>query len=61
MAKANALMHGRDFVNEDDIREVFCDVCSHRIILTQKARAAGTNPRDLLNQIVGNVKTPFNV
>jgi MoxR-like ATPase len=60
MAKAHALVQGRDFVNEDDIREVFCDVCSHRIILTQKARAAGTNPRDVLTQIIGNVKAPYN-
>ena len=60
MAKANALMHGRDYVTEDDIRDVFCDVCSHRIILTQKTRAAGTSPRDVLTQIIGSVKPPFN-
>ena len=35
MAKACALMNGRDYVTEDDVREVFCDVCSHRVILTQ--------------------------
>lgn len=61
MAKASALMHGRDFVNEEDIREVFCDVCSHRIILTQKARAAGTQTRDVLEQIIGSVKPPYSV
>ena len=61
MAKASALMHGRDFVNEEDIRDVFCDVCSHRIILTQKARAAGTQTRDVLEQILGSVKPPYSV
>lgn len=61
MAKASALMHGRDFVNEEDIRDVFCDVCSHRIILTQKARAAGTQTRDILEQILGSVKPPYSV
>lgn len=61
MAKASALMHCRDFVNEEDIRDVFCDVCSHRIILTQKARAAGTQTKDVLEQILGSVKPPYNV
>ena len=61
MAKASALMHGRDYVTEEDIRDVFCDVCAHRIILTQKARAAGTTPKDALNQILGGVKLPYSV
>ena len=61
MAKASALMNGRDYVNEEDIRDVFCDVCSHRIILTQKARAVGTQTRDVLEQILGSVKPPYSV
>lgn len=61
MAKACALMQGRDYVSEEDIREVFCDVCAHRIILTQKARAAGTTPRDALTQIMNGVKAPYDV
>lgn len=61
MAKASALMHGRDYVTEEDIIDVFCDVCGHRIILTQKARAAGTTAKDVLAQILGNVKLPFSV
>ena len=61
MAKTSALMHGRDYVTEEDIRDVFCDVCGHRIILTQKARAAGTTPKDALTQILGGVKLPYSV
>ena len=61
MAKASALMHGRDYVIEEDIRDVFCDVCSHRVILTQKARAAGMTPRNLLEQILESVLPPYNV
>jgi MoxR-like ATPase len=61
MAKACALMNGRDYVSEEDIRDVFCDVCSHRIILTQKSRAAGTTPRDALTQIMNGVKAPYAV
>ena len=61
MAKASALMSGRDYVTEEDIRNVFVDVCSHRIILTQKARAAGSTAADVLNQILGSVKLPYSV
>ena len=61
MAKASALMNGRDYVTEEDIRDVFCDVCAHRIILTQKTRAAGTSARDALTQIMNSVKSPYAV
>ena len=61
MSKASALMHGRDFVNEEDIRDVFCDVCSHRIILPQKARAAGTQTKDVLERILESVIPPYAV
>ena len=61
MAKASALMNGRDFVKEEDIRDVFIDVCSHRIILTQKARAAGTTTKDVLEQILSSVKPPYSI
>ena len=55
MAKASALMQGRDYVTEDDIRGIFIDVCAHRILMTQKARAAGTSAQDILGLILDNV------
>lgn len=61
MAKACAIMNGRDYVTEDDVREVFCDVCAHRIILTQKTRAARQSSRDVLQHILKTVKTPYGV
>lgn len=61
MAKASALMQARDYVTEDDIREVFTDVCAHRILLTQKARAAGTSAQDILGLILDNVKSPGSI
>lgn len=61
MAKASALMNGRDYVIEEDVRDVFCDVCAHRIILTQKARAAGTQPKDVLMHILDTVLPPYGV
>ena len=61
MAKACAIMSGRDYVTEEDVREVFLDVCAHRIILTQKARAANLTAYDVLQQIIASVKTPYGV
>lgn len=61
MAKACAIMSGRDYVTEEDIRAVFCDVCAHRIILTQKARASNLTAYDVLQQIIANVRTPYGV
>ena len=61
MAKACAIMSGRDYVTEEDVREVFTDVCAHRIILTQKARAASMTAYDVLQQIIASVKTPYGV
>lgn len=61
MAKASALMHGRDFVNDEDIRDVFADVCAHRILLTQKARADGVSTQEVLSHVISSVKAPFSV
>lgn len=61
MAKACALMNGRDYVTEDDVRDVFCDVCSHRVILTQKTRAAHQSTREILEQLLKSVKVPYSV
>lgn len=61
MAKACAVMNGRDYVTEEDVRDVFCDVCAHRILLTQKARAQGISAKDVLNQLMGGTKTPYGV
>ena len=61
MAKANALMHGRDYVNEEDIRDVFVDVCAHRIILNQKTRAQGISAKEVLDRMLGGVKTQFSI
>lgn len=61
MAKACAIMNGRDYVIEEDVRAVFIDVCAHRILLTQKARAAGTTAEEVLRQILDGMHTPYGV
>ena len=61
MAKACALMNGRDYVTEEDVREIFVDVCAHRILLTQKARAGNVSAKDVLEQIMESARAPYSV
>ena len=58
MAKASALLHGRDFVIPDDVTYIFKDVAAHRIILTAKARAGGAEVGAVLDDIAARVPTP---
>ena len=53
MAKAAALMRGRDYVNPEDVADVFADVVSHRLILSPRAQAEGgfRPAEDILRQV----------
>ena len=59
MARACAYLRGRDFVVPEDVREVFADVCSHRILLSQKAKAAHLTARTVLEQILNDTREPY--
>lgn len=58
MAKACAFVYGRDYVIPEDVIYVFNMVCSHRIILSQKAKFAGDNAEGVLSAIVDRVALP---
>ncbi|MGN0586382.1 MAG: AAA family ATPase [Oscillospiraceae bacterium] len=58
MAKASALLHGRDFVIPDDVKYIFKDVAAHRMILTAKARAGGSDMGAVLDDIAARVPAP---
>ena len=58
MAKANAWLAGRDYTTGADVQAVFMDVCTHRIILSRHARAAGTTAEAVLNDLLKCVETP---
>ncbi len=58
MAKAMAVLNGRDYVTPEDIRNVFVDVLGHRVKLSTKARAEGKNIEDALNELFHGVKVP---
>lgn len=59
MAKATALLRGRDYVIPEDVQSVFYDVCAHRIILSPKARVSDVSSSGILKEILkaaGSVK-----
>ena len=59
MARACAYLRGRDFVVPEDVRAVFADVCGHRILLSQKAKAAHLTARTVLEQILNDTREPY--
>ena len=58
MVRACAVVNGRDFVIPEDVREVFADVCAHRIVLYPRAKLEGANAKAILEDILNSVKAP---
>lgn len=58
MAKAQAYVNGRDYVVPEDIRSVFCDVCAHRIVITQRAKLSGKSPLSAALETLDNTPVP---
>jgi len=58
MAKAMAAMHGRDFVNPDDIKRVLPAVLKHRIILTPEKEMEGVTIKEVIKQLIEQVEVP---
>lgn len=58
MTKAAAYLHGRDYVVPSDVKEVFANVCGHRLVLSPKARIANLTAEDVLNDILAKTKEP---
>ncbi len=58
IAKAHAYVNGRDYVVPEDIRNIFCDVCAHRIVITQRAKLSGQNGLSAAIETLNNVPVP---
>ena len=58
MAKANALLAGRSYAIPQDIKDVFIDVCAHRLILTARARIHRQTEQQVLQELISQVKPP---
>ena len=58
MAKAHALVLGRDYMIPEDVAAVFRDVCAHRLVLSSKARMLEEKPETILKSILDSVPMP---
>jgi MoxR-like ATPase len=58
VAKARALVAGRDFVQPDDVKTVAPAVLAHRLILAPEARSAGTDAEELVRDVVERTPVP---
>lgn len=58
LSKAFALAQGRNYVKPDDVKVLAPYVLAHRLILTQRAKTAGTDPFRLVETIVSQVVVP---
>ena len=58
MAKAMAYLNDRDYMIPKDVRDVFLCVNSHRILLSQKARAAQVTAEQVLTDVLDKVPVP---
>lgn len=58
MARANAILEERNYVIPEDVQRVYGDVCAHRLVLRPQAQVDGVSARELLADILTNVKPP---
>lgn len=57
-SKANAAIHGRDFLIPQDILEIVVPVLRHRIILTPEKEMEGITTDELIHHIIGTIEVP---
>jgi MoxR-like ATPase len=58
LARARAVIDGRDFVTPEDVKRVAVPVLAHRLSLTTQAWADGTRVADVVSSIVAGVPGP---
>ena len=58
LARAEALLDGRDFAGPDDFRTVAIPALAHRVVLTDEAWARRTDPEDVVREAVDQVPVP---
>jgi MoxR-like ATPase len=58
VARAHALMEGKDFVTPDNIKFVACPVLRHRLLLTVEAELEGQTINQVINNLLNQVPVP---
>jgi MoxR-like ATPase len=57
-SRAHAFVHGRGFVEPDDVKAVAMDVLRHRIAPTYEAEAENVTAEDLVRRVLAGVEVP---
>jgi MoxR-like ATPase len=58
VAKAQAILNGRDYVSPHDVKTIAHDVLRHRILVSYEAEAQGKTTDHVIAQILENVPVP---
>ncbi|HYY33470.1 MAG TPA: MoxR family ATPase [Gaiellaceae bacterium] len=58
VAKARALVSGRDFVQPEDVKAIAPTVLAHRLILAPEARSSGLDAEDLVRSVLERTPVP---
>jgi MoxR-like ATPase len=58
LARARAVFHGRDYVIPDDVKEVAAPALVHRMIMKAESWVKGTDPRQVLDEVMKTVPVP---
>ncbi|MDX6547055.1 MAG: MoxR-like ATPase [Gaiellales bacterium] len=58
VAKAHAVLRGREYVIPADIKEVAADVLSHRVIMAADARSGGMDPAEVIGDALERTPVP---
>lgn len=59
VARALALIEGRDFVRPDEVKVVAPAVLRHRVILTPQARLAGVRAEEIIRGVIESTPVPI--
>ena len=59
LAQAYAFLHGRDYVQPDDIAALFRAAIAHRLMLRQEAKLAHQTTMDVLSEILRTTEVPY--
>lgn len=57
-SRVRAASQGRDYVLPDDAKELAVPVLAHRLLLNPQARARGTPPAQIVDEVMGSVPAP---
>jgi MoxR-like ATPase len=58
VAKAHALLSGRDYISPHDIKSITHDVLRHRVLITYEAEAENKTSDHIIDTILENVEVP---